>query len=131
MSLNGGLNTDVQPYHQPKNSWRYAKNILRRKLIVSWGNDLQGVAGIYQTISLDNLHDDDVETKFLEIYKKVKNVIDTQNELSSSGKLRFMSDIIPSVKEAYYKAKAGMSGLPTPWVSLNDGINGLQENEVL
>jgi len=31
MSLNGGLNTDIQPYHQPKNSWRHAKNILISK----------------------------------------------------------------------------------------------------
>lgn len=109
----------------------YAKNIIRRKLIVSWGGDLQGVASIYQTISLDNLHDDEVEEKFLKIQKGVQNVIDIRNELSASGRLRFMSDIIPSVKEAYYRAKSGLSGLPTPWVSLNESIMGLQENEVL
>ena len=109
----------------------YAKNILRRKLIVSWGADLQGVASIYQTISLDNLHDDDVEEKFLKIQTGVQNVIDIRNELSASGRLRFMKDIVPSVKEAYYRAKQGISGIPTPWVSLNEGIMGLQENEVL
>lgn len=109
----------------------YAKNIIRRKLLISWGTDLQAVAGLYQTISLDNLHNDDVEEKFLQIQNGVQKVIDIRNELSASGRLRFMSDIIPSVKEAYYKAKSGISGLPTPWVSLNEGIMGLQENEVL
>lgn len=109
----------------------YAKNIIRRKLIVNWGQDLQGVAGIYQTISLDNLNDDEVENKFLQIQQGVQSVIDTRNKLSSSGKLRFMKDIIPNVKEAYRKAKEGVSGVPTPWVSLNEAIMGLQENEVL
>ena len=109
----------------------YAKNIIRRKLIVDWGSDLQGVANIYQTISMDSLNNDEVEDKFLEIQKLVQSVIDTRNSLSASGKLRFMKDIIPSVKEAYQKAKDGIAGLATPWVSLNEAIMGLQENEVL
>ena len=109
----------------------YAKNLIRRKLIVKWGTELQEIANVYSTINLEQLNEDDVEEKFLKIEQGIQSAIDIKHDLASSGRLKFMRDVIPLVKKKYEDAKNGVSGLPTPWVSLNNAIMGLQENEVM